>query len=226
MKSPLRFAALLCAAGGFLDSFTWVAHGHVFVSAQTGNIILFGVYAAQDNWRQALHHVPPLLAFFPGVFMAQGLRKRRFADDRPRATAVCLGIEIAILTVVGFLSFAFLHIAVVFAIAFAAAMQFAGFDHVGKWSYVSVITTGNLRSLGNAWFAVMFSPHNPDTLDQARTLEIVCASFVCGAIAGAALTVSFGEPAIVFPIALLSLALLSCLREAHVRAANLPSSSR
>jgi uncharacterized membrane protein YoaK (UPF0700 family) len=43
VKSPLRFVALLCAGGGFLDSFTWVAHGHVFVNAQTGNIILFGV---------------------------------------------------------------------------------------------------------------------------------------------------------------------------------------
>jgi uncharacterized membrane protein YoaK (UPF0700 family) len=225
VKSPLRFAALLCAAGGFLDSFTWVAHGHVFVSAQTGNIILFGVFAAQDNWWQALRHVPPMLAFFPGVFAAQWLRKRRFADNPPRATAVCLGIEIAILTVVGFLSFAFLHIAVVFAIAFAVAMQNAGFDHVGRWSYVSVITTGNLRSLGNAWFAVMFSPHNPDTLDQARTLEIVCASFVCGAIAGAALTVRFGKLAIVFPILLLSLALLLCVWDADAPAETGPPAS-
>ncbi len=225
MKSPLRFAALLCAGGGFLDSFTWVAHGHVFANAQTGDIILFGVFAAQGDWRQALHHVPPMLAFFPGVFAAQWLRKRSFADDPRCATAICLGIEIAILTSVGCLSFAFPHIAVVFAIAFAAAMQYSGFDRVGKWSYQSVVITGNLRSLGDAWFVVMFSPGKSDASDQARTLAIVCASFVCGAIAGATLTVSFGKAAIVFPILLLSLALLLCVWDADAPAETGPPAS-
>jgi uncharacterized membrane protein YoaK (UPF0700 family) len=226
VNSPLRFAALLCAGGGFLDSFTWVAHGRVFVNAQTGNIILFGVFAAQDDWSQAFRHLPPMLAFFPGVVAAQWVRKRSFPDNPPRAMAVCLGIEIAILTVVGCVSFAFPHLAVVFAIAFAAAMQNSGFDHVGKWSYASVVTTGNLRSLGDAWFALMFLPRNPDASDKARTLAIVCASFACGALAGAALTVSLGKLAIVFPIILLFLALLSCARDANVRAgATLPSSA-
>jgi uncharacterized membrane protein YoaK (UPF0700 family) len=72
VKSPLRFAALLCAGGSLLDSFTWVAHGHVFASAQTGNIILFGVFAAQDDWRQALRHVPPMLAFSPAFSRRNG----------------------------------------------------------------------------------------------------------------------------------------------------------
>ena len=129
MKSTLRFAALMSAGGGFLDSFSWVAHGHVFTNAQTGNIILFGVFAAKDDWQQALRHVPPMLAFFPDIFMAQWLRKRSFVDDPLRATAVSLGIEMAILTVVGLLSCAFPNMVAVFAIAFAAAMQNSGFEH-------------------------------------------------------------------------------------------------
>jgi uncharacterized membrane protein YoaK (UPF0700 family) len=218
VKSPLRFAALLCAAGGFLDSFAWLVHGRVFVNAQTGNIILFGVFVAQDDWSQALRHVPPMLAFFPGVFAAQWLTKRSFPDNPPRAVAVCLGIEIAILTVVGFLSFAFPHIMVIFAIAFAAAMQNSGFHRVGKWSFQSIVTTGNLRSLGEAFFAVMFLRRESEASDQARALSVVCASFVSGAVAGAALTVGFGKLAIAFPIILLSLALLSSLREANMPA--------
>jgi uncharacterized membrane protein YoaK (UPF0700 family) len=225
VKSPLRFAALLCAGDGLLDSLTWVAHGRVFVNAQTGNIILFGVFAAQDDWSQALRHVPPMLAFFPGVFAAQWLRKRSFADDPLRATPVILGIEIAILAVVGCLSFAFPHIAVVFAIAFAAAMQNSGFHHAGKWSYQSVVTPGNLRSLGEALFSVMSSSRSPEASDQARTLAILCGSFACGAIAGAALTVRLGKSAIVFPILLLSLALLSYVWDARDRAQNDPPSS-
>jgi uncharacterized membrane protein YoaK (UPF0700 family) len=217
VKSALRFAALLSAGGGFLDSFAWVAHGHVFANAQTGNVILFGVFAAQDDWRQALRHVPPMLAFFPGIFMAQWLRRRSFAGGPLRATAVSLGIEMAILTVVGLQSSAFPDMVVVFAIAFAAAMQNSGFKRAGKWSYTSVVTTGNLRSLGEAFYAVMFSPRKPEASDQARAMATICASFVCGAIAGGTLTVSFGKFAIVFPIFLLFLALLSCFWEAHVR---------
>jgi len=141
VNSTLRFAALLSAGGGFLDSYAWVAHGHVFTNAQTGNIILFGVFAAQDEWRQALRHVPPMLAFFPGVFTAQWLHKRRFSDDQVRATAVSLCVEVVILTIVGVLSPALPDTVSVAAIAFAATMQSSGFQRVGKWPYTSVVTT-------------------------------------------------------------------------------------
>ncbi len=220
MNSTLRFAALLSAGGGFLDSYAWVAHGHVFTNAQTGNIILFGVFAAQDEWRQALRHVPPMLAFFPGVFTAQWLHKRRLSDDQVRATAVGLCVEVVILTIswspVGRAPG---HRVSVAAIAFAATMQSSGFQRVGKWPYTSVVTTANLRSLSERpLFAITFLPHNPEASDQARTLAAICAFFVCSAIAGATLTVFFGKSAIVFPIILLSLAALSVVWQEHGRA--------
>jgi uncharacterized membrane protein YoaK (UPF0700 family) len=223
VNSTLRFAALLSAGGGFLDSYAGVAHGHVFTNAQTGNIILFGVFAAQGEWRQALRYVPPMLAFFPGVFTAQWLHKRRFADDQVRATAVSLCVEVVILTVVGVLSPTLPDTVAVFAIAFAATMQSSGFQRVRKWSYTSVVTTANLRSLGETLFAIMFLPHNPEASDQARTMAAICAFFVCSAIAGATLTVIFGKSAIVFPIILLSLAALSFVWQEHGRAKSGPS---
>ena len=166
MNSTLRFAALLSAGGGFLNSYAWVAHGHVFTNAQTGNIILFGVFAAQDEWRQALRHVPPMLAFFPGVFTAQWLHKRRFSDDQVRATGVRVCGEVVILTIVGVLSPALPDTVSVAAIAFAATMQSSGFQRVGKWPYTSVVTTANSRSLGETLFAITFLPHNPEASDE------------------------------------------------------------
>jgi uncharacterized membrane protein YoaK (UPF0700 family) len=82
VKRSLRFAALLCAGGGFLDSFAWVAHGRLFVNGQTGNIILFGVFSAQDDWSQTLRRVLPMLAFFPGVFAANGCANAVFPTTR------------------------------------------------------------------------------------------------------------------------------------------------
>src|ERR1700754_4984678 len=72
--AALTVAYLLSLSGGFLDAFTYVAHGKVFANAMTGNIILLGVSATAGDWRQALNHVPPLIAFLLGVWTAQALR--------------------------------------------------------------------------------------------------------------------------------------------------------
>jgi uncharacterized membrane protein YoaK (UPF0700 family) len=50
----LRLACLLAASGGYLDSFTFLGHGRVFANAQTGNVVLLGVYAATRHWGRAL----------------------------------------------------------------------------------------------------------------------------------------------------------------------------
>jgi uncharacterized membrane protein YoaK (UPF0700 family) len=58
----LSVAVPLTAAGGFLDAFAWVAHGHVFANAMSGNVALLGIHAAAGEWRQAPRHVPPLFS--------------------------------------------------------------------------------------------------------------------------------------------------------------------
>jgi uncharacterized membrane protein YoaK (UPF0700 family) len=55
----IRLAALLAIAGGFLDAFTYIAHGGVFANAQTGNVVLLGVFAARGDWLGAVRHVLP-----------------------------------------------------------------------------------------------------------------------------------------------------------------------
>jgi uncharacterized membrane protein YoaK (UPF0700 family) len=69
----LRLAALLAVAGGFLDSFTYIAHGGVFANAQTGNVVLLGVLAARGDWIAAGQHALPILAFVVGVATAETL---------------------------------------------------------------------------------------------------------------------------------------------------------
>ena len=103
MAGTLPVATLLIAGGGFLDSYAWLAHGHVFTNAISGNIILFGVFAAEGQWPQALRHVPPTLAFFAGVIAAQGLRQSQRSrphgtgGGQSRAPVLSLCVEIAAL---------------------------------------------------------------------------------------------------------------------------------
>ena len=53
-STTLRFALLITIACGFLDSYTYLARGHVFANAQTGNVIFFALGIADRHWGQAL----------------------------------------------------------------------------------------------------------------------------------------------------------------------------
>src|SRR5580658_9977499 len=70
----LGIGALLAAAGGFLDGFTYVGHGHVFANAMTGNVVLLGISCFSGSWRTALQLLPPILAFVVGVSVSEALQ--------------------------------------------------------------------------------------------------------------------------------------------------------
>src|SRR5271163_3578369 len=88
VSGRLTIACLFTAAGGYMDAFSYIAHGHVFANAQTGNFVFFAVFASAGQWAQAWRHVPPIVTFSLGVAAAKLLgvqtQKRTF-----RATLLC-----------------------------------------------------------------------------------------------------------------------------------------
>src|SRR5580658_6554033 len=94
----LTVACLFTAAGGYMDAFSYIAHGHVFANAQTGNFVFFAVYASGSQWAQAGRHVPPIVAFCLGVAVAKvlGVKTQKHTF---RATLHCQAFEVAILAV-------------------------------------------------------------------------------------------------------------------------------
>src|SRR5580692_10242941 len=71
LVGTLGIGVLLASAGGFLDGFTYVGHGHVFANAMTGNVVLLGINCFSGSWRAALLHLPAILAFIAGVCVSQ-----------------------------------------------------------------------------------------------------------------------------------------------------------
>src|SRR5450755_4442696 len=74
--TSLQASALLAAAGGFLDGFTYVGHGHVFANAMTGNVVLLGISCFSGSWRTGLRHLPPIIAFLLGVCASEAIQLR------------------------------------------------------------------------------------------------------------------------------------------------------
>jgi uncharacterized membrane protein YoaK (UPF0700 family) len=198
-EERLVVAALLSGAGAFLDAFTWLGHGGVFANAQTGNVVLLGLFAAERKWPDAVAHVPPIAAFFCGVFLAQALR---YVGGQ-RAARVSLAIEIVLLGVVAALPRGFADWPIVVGIAFVAALQSSSFPKVEGALYSSVMTTGNLRRAAEALFAGVTGRGEAGSSRLAAVFATVCVTFALGAALGAFCTARLANVAVVVPIGLL-----------------------
>jgi uncharacterized membrane protein YoaK (UPF0700 family) len=209
-ESALSVACLLSLSGGFLDAFTYIGHGGVFANAMTANVVLLGVSAATGHWGQALNHIPPLIAFLVGVFVAQAIRLPRLDTRWP--ALLSLSLETVVLAVIAFLPRSFPDIWIVLSIAFAAAVQNSSFTKVRGWAYNSVVTTGNLRRLAETVFAGTVPRRDSQMLAQAWVFGAICLSFLTGALAGGLSTGWLHNAALAIPVLVLGFVLWRCCR--------------
>src|SRR4029079_9424352 len=116
-EQSLLVACLLSMSGGFLDAFTWLSLSGVFANSQTGNVVFLGMYAALGKWHEAAHHIPPIIAFLAGAWVAV----------RVRAPLLCLLGEIISLATVILLLHGAPEPLKIIGISFGVALQTASF---------------------------------------------------------------------------------------------------
>jgi uncharacterized membrane protein YoaK (UPF0700 family) len=190
----LRLGVLLSLTGGFLDAFTFLHHGGVFATAQTGNIVLLGVQAATGEWSASLRHVPPLLAFVAGVATAETILHPRILPLVRRPRRAALVAELVVLAGVGAMPRDVSGTAIVVLVAYVSAMQNATFNTLRRWSVNTVIATGNLSTATRAAYRTLVL-REPGAAEQARSFGTICLSFLAGAVVGAFATRALGNRA-------------------------------
>ncbi|MDB4921304.1 YoaK family protein [Mucilaginibacter sp.] len=220
--NSIEVAVLLTLSGGFLDVFTYVGHGHVFANSMTGNIVFLGIDIATGNWYQSMRHIPAILAFLTGVFIAYRMHLPSVLKHFPKPALTCLGLEIIVLITASFLPSSFPDILLVLSISLVAAMQNSSFTRLESWTYNSVMTTGNLRRFAEAFFRGTTPGYNPATLREARLFGLVCLSFLAGAILAALTTLKLHDHALFIPASLLTIAFAICWRRQKAKLLYLP----
>jgi uncharacterized membrane protein YoaK (UPF0700 family) len=183
----LPFGLLLALVGGYLDAFTYVAHGGVFCNAQTGNIVFLGLSLAEGKWGKALAYLPPILAFLAGALVAETLKGRPRGRRGPDWPALVLGFETLVLILVGFLGAGESDALVAIAVSFAAAIQASSFTSIAGTSYTSTMCTGNLKSIARAIHGAL-AKSEAGAARTALRLGAIILAFAAGASLGAALT--------------------------------------
>jgi uncharacterized membrane protein YoaK (UPF0700 family) len=177
----LPVGMLLAGVGGFLDAYTFVGYNGVFATAQTGNIVLFGVDAQAGHWQEALLHIPPVVAFMLGVALAQTLAQPAVRRIVRRPTRWVLIAEVVVLAAVAAVPLP--SRVVPGAIAFVAAVQVSTFRSLHGVEYSSTFTTSNLRAVTANIFAWR-TGHDPASRHRAALLASVIAAFAVGAGVG------------------------------------------
>lgn len=193
---------LLATVGGFLDAYTFVGRGGVFSNAQTGNIVFLGVYASQREWQQALVHVPPIVAFVIGVFIAECIKNNSLDFcilDWKRGVLI---LEIIVLFIVGFIPNNVPNIVVNVMISFVASIQVSSFRKLVDSTFNTTMSTGNLRLASQAVYIAITKKDRKSAIKAIRFVTII-SSFLFGAFLGGLLTLIIGIKAIWVAVAIL-----------------------
>ena len=145
MSESFLTAALLSISGCLQDVYTYIARGHVFANAQTGNIVLLSQNLFAHNWYQALHYFIPLLFFSLGVAAATLIRQSFQNLERIHWRQIIVILEILLLFIVGFIP-KNLNLIANALVSFSCAMQVQSFRKVDSYAFSITMCIGNIRS--------------------------------------------------------------------------------
>ena len=135
----------LSLVGGFLDAYSYLLKGKVFANAQTGNLVLLCISAANCELHKSLKYIIPIVTFALGIFISEFLKNVRYIKNYTRMTVVLL-FEVVVLAAIGLTGTYFQHDFVNSIISFIAALQVANFDKVDGNPIATTMITGNLKS--------------------------------------------------------------------------------
>jgi len=194
-------------SNGFVDAYTYLAHGGVFANAQTGNVILFGVGLAKPGEVSPLTHLWPVIAFVVGVVVAHVFRGEAAERQLHYPLRYVLGLQALVLVVVGLLPASAPEPSITTSIGFVAALQFSLFRSVRTATVMPVAMTGNLMRTTDAVLTALRSRRREDVALSLLYVSLVL-GFAAGAVVGALVTGVVGTRAVWIPAAMIVVALV------------------
>ncbi|WP_462409842.1 YoaK family protein [Neobacillus sp. Marseille-QA0830] len=194
-SNSIYLGGLLAIVGGFLDAYTFISRDGVFANAQTGNMVLFAVEAANGEWKETLKYIPPIVAFILGVLVAEIVKIPHVRELVYSYRRSILILECLVSIVVGFMPASMPDIVVTVCIGFVSSLQISTFNKIDKWGYNSTMTTGNLRTATQAAYLAV-KENNPEAKKQFIDFFVIILAFVFGAMCGTFSTTYIGNTSI------------------------------
>jgi uncharacterized membrane protein YoaK (UPF0700 family) len=197
--SALTASAVATTAGGAMDAWLYLAHGHVFATAQSANVVLMSIALSGGDVASAALHLPSLLAFIIGAFTSR-LAGQLLKHWRWNSRDVRLGLACVMLVALWLFADRMSDRNVIACVGFIAGVQVTSLSHIGPWSFNTSITTGNLLAGVNALAKALTG--SVEQWPHAAAMLLLFFAFGAGAAAGGWLTPRLGA-ATLLPVAVL-----------------------
>lgn len=196
MSQSYIVGLLLAFAGGYLDVYTYVCRGGVFANAQTGNMVLLAISAAESDFGKVFKYLLSILAFMLGILVTELVKSRYRYNTAIHWRQIVIALEFIVLLIIAFVPSGVQDDLVNIAVAFVCSMQVESFRKFeGKSAYATTMCTGNLRSATEHLF---FSGLNKNKEERNTSLKYygIIAIFIVGAFVSMKVSQSVGEKSI------------------------------
>lgn len=194
MSERYRVGVILAMVGGFLDAYTYVCRGGVFVNAQTGNIVLFGINLIEGKFYNAFQYFMPIFSFVLGVLLAE-LMREKLKEKYFHWRQGVLILEILVLSCVALIPLGNYNIIVNILISFVCSLQVEAFRKFRGNAYVTTMCTGNLRSASDFLYKFL-KFRKKENMKKSYMYFGIIVFFIIGGILGAVFTKLLLEKAI------------------------------
>lgn len=204
MSQSYIVGLLLAFAGGYLDVYTYVCRGGVFANAQTGNMVLLAISAAESDFGKVFKYLLPILAFMLGILVTELVKSRYRYNTAIHWRQIVIALEFIVLLTIAFVPSGIQDDLVNIAVAFVCSMQVESFRKFeGKSAYATTMCTGNLRSATEHLF---FSSLNKNKEERNTSLKYygIIAIFIVGAFVSMKVSQRVGEKSILVACFLLA----------------------
>lgn len=203
MSETIFISILLALSGGAMDAYSYLCRGQVFANAQTGNMLLFGVYLSEGNTDKAWGYLWPVLAFTAGIILSDVIRAT-IKNAHIHWRQIALVLEIVFLLAVCFIPQKFNAVANMM-ISLACGIQVETFRKTHGNGIATTMCIGNLRS-GTYNLDKYFQTQQKVYIQKAAVYYGIIISFIVGAVIEGILIKNFSENAMYFSVILLMIA--------------------
>lgn len=205
-SEALPLGLLLALTGGILDAYTYLNRGQVFATAETGNLVLFGIDLAMGRWKEAAYYLFPISSYAAGLLVTLTLQRRSGRLFLRWRQFILLG-ECLVVAAAALIPQGRPDPLVNCMIAFISAMQVQTFRKFRGCPCATTMCTGNLRS-GVEAFYLHLAGREPGALGRAGVYFGLILAFITGAVVSGLLSSLFAGRTILAALLPLSVGFL------------------
>lgn len=163
---------------GFIDAYTFMKKGGVFVSAQTGNMVAFSSKLFTGHFSEALGHIAVFAGFALGAFLGEWIYEKANGSTRKKYQTVLL-LQTIVLLIFAIFQREIADSVMVFLLGGLAGFELTIFRKVGISTVNDGIMTGNTKSLMNDLYKSIVD-HDKNAKEQVKEIGFSILIFIIG----------------------------------------------